>query len=250
MLDIASALIASLRVSRLTLFYGPFGAGKTQILTSYVIPNLQITGNIPVYCNRWQPDPLHSLVQAVAESITECAIENAEWPAASLLSQSLRILSKRTNSDVLLVLDQFEEYLLYHSDDMGPGILGDELVAILTTPDLRVNVLLCFREETMFRLDCFKGQIPFLFDNRLSIRSQKGRQILKGQPTKAAAAYVFGRSQQDTWPTYNVIAYQLEDGLWYATTVWSPTGLALLAGSTDGKGRKALRVERLDKDTP
>lgn len=71
-----------------------------------------------------------------------------------------------------------------------------------------------------------------------------------GQPTKAAAAYVFGGSQTLPWPTSHVLAYQLEDKLWYATTRWSPTGVALLAGSTDDTGHKALRVERIDKETP
>ncbi|MBK6432771.1 WD40 repeat domain-containing protein [Candidatus Amarolinea dominans] len=67
------------------------------------------------------------------------------------------------------MLDQFEEYFLYHADEAGPGSFAHELVAILTTPDLRVNVLLALREDALARLDRFKGQIPFLLDNRLSI---------------------------------------------------------------------------------
>ncbi|MGB3220736.1 MAG: hypothetical protein WBD79_25330, partial [Anaerolineae bacterium] len=81
----------------------------------------------------------------------------------------LRDQSQRTASDLLLVLDQFEEYFLYHPDEAGAGSFAHELVAVLTTPDLRVNVLLALRDDALARLDRFKGQIPFLLDNRLSI---------------------------------------------------------------------------------
>ena len=109
--------------------------------------------------------------------MAECGMRSEEWAAdpdsavriPPSFSAYLREQSERTDSDLLLVLDQFEEYFLYHPDEAGPGSFAHELVAVLTTPDLRVNVLLALREDALARLDRFKGQIPFLLDNRLSI---------------------------------------------------------------------------------
>ena len=183
-----AAVAANLEVSRLTIFYGPSGVGKTSVLRAGVIhqlrerarQNLQTGGNaeiIPIYFNRWQSDPMAGLVQAVEEGMAECGMrseERAADPPSAVrrppsFSAYLREQSERTDSDLLLVLDQFEEYFLYHPDEAGPGSFAHELVAMLTTPDLRVNVLLALREDALARLDRFKGQIPFLLDNRLSI---------------------------------------------------------------------------------
>lgn len=71
---------------------------------------------------------------------------------------------------------------------------------------------------------------------------------MNGQPTKAAAAYVFGRSQETAWPIQHILAYQLDDGLWYATTRWSPDGVMLASVGTDERGRRAIRIERLDEE--
>ncbi|MFZ1708844.1 MAG: hypothetical protein WAW20_09645, partial [Anaerolineae bacterium] len=221
----SATVAANLEVSRLTIFYGPSGVGKSSVLRAGVIHQLRerarqnvLSGGaaeiIPIYFNRWQSDPMAGLVQAVAEGIeeirdqrpesrdqrpetgdretgdretgrpetgrpetgdretldTRSPISNLQSPISDLsFTTYLRDQSQRTASDLLLVLDQFEEYFLYHADEAGPGSFAHELVAVLTTPDLRVNVLLALREDALARLDRFKGQIPFLLDNRLSI---------------------------------------------------------------------------------
>lgn len=71
---------------------------------------------------------------------------------------------------------------------------------------------------------------------------------MNGQPTSKAAAYVFGRSQETAWPIHHVLVYQLDDGLWYATTRWSPCGVMLASVFTDEQGRRAIRIERLDEE--
>ncbi|MBK9231095.1 MAG: AAA family ATPase [Anaerolineae bacterium] len=212
----SATVAANLEVSRLTIFYGPSGVGKSSVLRAGVIHQLRerarqnvLTGGaaeiIPIYFNRWQSDPMAGLVQAVAEGIEEIrdqrpetgetgdretgrpgdrrpgdrrpetgrrwtAIPDLQSPISDLsFTTYLRAQSQRTASDLLLVLDQFEEYFLYHADEAGPGSFAHELVAVLTTPALRVNVLLALREDALARLDRFQGQIPFLLDNRLSI---------------------------------------------------------------------------------
>jgi CHASE2 domain-containing sensor protein len=70
---------------------------------------------------------------------------------------------------LLVILDQFEEYFLYHPRDEVPGRFDVELaraVARRTTP---ANVLVSLREDALAGLDRFEDRIPNLLDNLLRI---------------------------------------------------------------------------------
>ena len=73
----------------------------------------------------------------------------------------------RPDSDLLLILDQFDEYFLYHPDDEDPFV--DDLAAVVNDETLGVNVLLSVREDALASLDRFKGRIPQLFSNYLRL---------------------------------------------------------------------------------
>ena len=68
--------------------------------------------------------------------------------------------------DLLLVLDQAEEYFLYHAEETG---FARELPELVTRPGLRVRVLLALRDDALAKLDRFKGRIPNLFSNYLRL---------------------------------------------------------------------------------
>ena len=70
--------------------------------------------------------------------------------------------------DVYLVLDQAEEYFLYHADDGGPASFAETLPLVLGAP-LRINVLVSLREDSLAKLDRFTGRIPGLFSNTLRL---------------------------------------------------------------------------------
>ncbi len=74
----------------------------------------------------------------------------------------------QSGRDVYLVLDQAEEYFLYHADDGGPGSFAEALPAVLTTLP-RVNVLVSMREDSLAKLDRFSGRVPGLFGNTLRL---------------------------------------------------------------------------------
>ena len=74
----------------------------------------------------------------------------------------------QAGQDVYLVLDQAEEYFLYHADDAGPGSFAEALPGVLAAP-LRVNVLVSLREDSLAKLDRFTGRIPGLFANTLRL---------------------------------------------------------------------------------
>jgi hypothetical protein len=188
-----AVITANLRVARLTLLYGPSGVGKSSVLRAGLLVELQRRARanfsagegveaIPVYFDRWQINPLHGLFQTIQAAVQPYLNQpplplatpdrSAAAPVGSpsgRLVPHLHTWSEQTDADLLLVLDQFEEYLLYHPDEAGPGSFAHELARIVNNTALRTNVLLRLREDALARLDRFQEQIAFLFDNRLSI---------------------------------------------------------------------------------
>ena len=84
------------------------------------------------------------------------------------MTDALRAWTERVRT-LLVVLDQFEDYFLYHPDEDGEGTFAGELPAIVNDPNLRVHVLLSIREDALAKLDRFKGSIPRLFSNYVRI---------------------------------------------------------------------------------
>ena len=64
------------------------------------------------------------------------------------------------------ILDQFEEYFLYHPQD---DAFAAEFPAAVTQSDLPVSFLISLREDSLAKLDRFEGRIPNLLDNYLRI---------------------------------------------------------------------------------
>jgi WD40 repeat protein len=152
-------VVANLIASRLTVLYGPSGVGKSSLLRAAVARNLRELPEEPlvVVFSRWSEDPAAALSEAVAGRNGN----RADSPLAALeLAQSGR--------DVYLVLDQAEEYFLYHADDAGPGSFAEALPGVLAAP-MRVNVLVSLREDSLAKLDRFTGRIPGLFANTLRL---------------------------------------------------------------------------------
>ncbi len=179
---------ANLRSSRLTLLYGASGVGKSSVLQAAVLPGLRtvVAGDRalreaadpetrpPVrfavsMFSAWRDAPLLGLTSAVAASVREATGEDvAPWaPGMSLRETFAAWLGPVTT--LLVVLDQFEEYFLYHPSDDGPGTFAGEFVDVVNDPALRVNFVLSLREDGLAKLDRFQGRVPRLFDNYLRV---------------------------------------------------------------------------------
>ena len=152
-------VVANLIASRLTVLYGPSGVGKSSLLHAAVARSLRALPEKPlvVVFSSWSEDPNAALAEAVGE--VSGLAPNASAVAALEQAQSGR--------DVYLVLDQAEEYFLYHADDGGPGSFAEALPAVLTLP--RVNILVSLREDSLAKLDRFAGRVPSLFGNTLRL---------------------------------------------------------------------------------
>ena len=90
-------------------------------------------------------------------------------PPGTTLADALAIWAERLDGTLLIILDQFEEYFLYHPREEGPGTFATEFPAAVNRPDLRVNFLLSLREDALAKLDRFEGKIRSLFDNYLRL---------------------------------------------------------------------------------
>jgi WD40 repeat protein len=154
-------VVANLIASRLTVLYGPSGVGKSSLLRAAVARSLRALPEEPlvVVFSRWSEDPAAALTDAVGEALGS-ATRNGSPLAALEDAQRGR--------DVYLVLDQAEEYFLYHADDAGAGSFAEALPALLAAP-FRVNVLVSLREDSLAKLDRFTGRIPGLFANTLRL---------------------------------------------------------------------------------
>jgi WD40 repeat protein len=164
--------------ARLTVLYGPSGVGKTSVLRAGVAHTLrtQARRNVeerghPEYAvvafDVWSEDPVGSLRSAVREELA------AQFGSALLderddesLAETFGRWTDALACDLLLILDQAEEYFLYHR---GEGGFTAELPELVTRPGLRVRVLLSLRDDALSKLDRFKGRIPNLFGNYLRL---------------------------------------------------------------------------------
>src|SRR5262245_50343311 len=174
-------ITANLMASRLTLLYGPSGVGKSSVLNAGVVHHLRAEAaasrnvgrgfspgaNVKpefgiVTFRTWRGDPLVGLEHAIAAEVGKTA-------SGSTFGEWLSDATTAVTGDLLIILDQFEEYFLYHSMADGEGTFAVEFPRAVNRPDLRVSFLVSMREDSIAKLDFFKGRIPNLFDNYLRI---------------------------------------------------------------------------------
>jgi WD40 repeat protein len=167
---------ANLFASRLTVLYGQTGVGKSSLLRAGLVHALRdraernrlLQGHpdfAVVLFDRWNGEPVEDLAAATYVALVDLFGEDVvESPRDEPLADLLDRWTRELDTDLLLVLDQAEEYFLYH----GGGQFEAELPELVTRP-LRANVLLSLREDQLAKLDRFKGRIPNLFANYLRV---------------------------------------------------------------------------------
>src|SRR5437763_5509547 len=142
----SEVIAANLIASRITVLYGPSGVGKSSVLRAGVAHRLRREhGAQVIVFSTWTGDPVAGLVDAVGGT-------------SESLVDGLATAANRAGGDLYPILDQFEEYFLYHDDDA----LVDALAELARRPGVRVNILIGIREETLAQLDTFNAALPNL----------------------------------------------------------------------------------------
>ena len=160
-------IVANLMASRLTVLFGASGVGKTSLLQAGVAHRLRREQNaVVVVFSAWTGDAVANLLDAVEVAAGgDAGALRRGGPLADVLAAWTR----RLDTELYIVLDQFEEYFLYHENEHGPGTLAEELPEALRRAGLRVNFLIGIREDALASLDAFKARIPNLFGNSLRV---------------------------------------------------------------------------------
>jgi hypothetical protein len=154
-------VVANLYAEPLTLLYGATGVGKTSTLRAGVLHRLDDEDDaVAVTFDSWQGrgDARRGLRDAISTAW------NGTPDHQRSMLEAAEGLVERSSRNVMIILDQFEEYFLYHRSG---DPLDDELAELLTQRELPVSCLLSLREDALAALDRFKESVPELFDNIL-----------------------------------------------------------------------------------
>ena len=89
--------------------------------------------------------------------------------ADSSLDELLARAAKETQTTLTILLDQFEEYFLYHPESEAENRFDAEFARAVNRDDVDANFLLAMREDSLALLNRFQKRIPNLFDNYLRI---------------------------------------------------------------------------------
>src|SRR5436190_258430 len=107
-----AAVAANVLANRLTVLYGPSGVGKSSLLRAGVARRLRESSGAPVVVHdSWVEDPVAGLIASVH---AECGDLGATAGLVDTVAAAAQ-----TGGELHLLLDQFEDYMLYHGLD-GP----------------------------------------------------------------------------------------------------------------------------------
>jgi CHASE2 domain-containing sensor protein len=167
-------IVANLLSSRLTLLYGQSGIGKSSILCAGVVNRLRrsqagsenVSRVAVVYVSDWHADPAATILEQLRHEAQRLTGEEIE-PAPKLpFDLALAWWAQRLDAPLLLILDQFEQYLLHHPPAQSESF-DRALAEVVLDRRVRVRCLISLREDTLSGLDRFKAYIPNLFANRM-----------------------------------------------------------------------------------
>src|SRR5262245_28996000 len=170
----ARLIVANLFASALTLLYGASGVGKSSVLRAGVAHQLKHREDLVVVVfNSWQSNPANDLTHAISDRIRLADPEASRrimrrMPSGTTISLDdyLLICAEELERRLMVILDQFEEYFLYHPVD---DEFATAFIKAVTSPRLPLSFLISIREDFYAKLDRFEGRIPSLYENYLRI---------------------------------------------------------------------------------
>jgi WD40 repeat protein len=172
-------IIGNLRASRLTLLYAESGVGKSSLLRAGVLARLHELAHeslgergtpryVPVVFSSWRDEPRERLIAEIESAIAPFlpAGTTLDLPRDTVQA-AIAAAAEAVDATALVILDQFEDYLLYRSEEAR---LADELARCINNSELRANFLIAIREDAYAGLgDLFKGRLANVYGNYLHL---------------------------------------------------------------------------------
>ena len=171
-------ILGNLRASRLTLLYAESGVGKSSLLRAGVAARLrQLAARsaaqrgsahyVPVVFSAWQGNSKADLIAALEAAVRPLLRERAQLALRrDGLEGAIEDAVAAVDATALIILDQFEERVLYEADDE----FDDELAHCINRRDLRANFLISVREDAYSLIGSrFKSRIPNVYGNYLHL---------------------------------------------------------------------------------
>ena len=171
----ATRLCNKIFASPLTIVYAPSGVGKTSLLVTLVVPDLQAKDSLVVYFDRWtEPDPCAALKLAIVERM-QAAGAGSTTTRASLAAVAAAA-TQASEKPLVLVLDQFESYLIRHAEKLDP--FRSELADLIRAGG-ETHVVFALRQEFLAGLDVFRDQVLSLFRSTFHLHHLDGDEARK-----------------------------------------------------------------------
>jgi WD40 repeat protein len=180
--DECQTIIGNLRAARLTVLYASSGVGKSSLLRAGVarecreLARRQLAERgaaryVPVVFGAWRDEPVEDLISAIERAVRAVlpAGASVQLPREGLTA-AIQAATAALDAKLLIILDQFEEYFLYNTNEHAGQRLADELAAAVNSVELRANFLIAIREDAYAGLgDLFAGKLANVFGNYLQL---------------------------------------------------------------------------------
>jgi hypothetical protein len=167
----ASQLATMVATNNLTVLYGESGVGKSSLVNARLRKALEAVEPDWLIINfRDWPPGCHAKLKAAAREAIGAEVND--------LARDVHGFARANAQPVLLALDQFEEYFLYHPKRDAPlrptcsvggedAALEAELAKLANGRRGLVRVLLSLRSDGVFLLDRLRLRIPAIFANMM-----------------------------------------------------------------------------------
>jgi WD40 repeat protein len=178
--DETQTIIGNLTATRLTILYAKSGVGKSSLLRAGVAHQLHeiaehltargSTGYLPVVFSTWSDDSVEGLIGEIEAAVGPERTGNGS-PLPRDLRSAIAAASAAADAELLVILDQFEEYLLYQDEKAGHSLV-DELAACVNAPETPASFLIAIRDDGYASLgNLFAGKIPNVYSNFLELKA-------------------------------------------------------------------------------
>ncbi len=233
----AELVVANVLASRLTLLFGESGVGKSSLLHAGAAPRLRAAGDLVlVIFSDWRGDAAASLAVALRQA---CGLDGGL--VDETLSSTIAACADAAGDDLVIVLDQFEEYFVYHPDDEGEDAFARGFAGAVTRADLPVSFLVSIREDALAHLERFKGRVPGLFDTYLRL-DRLGRAAAREAIVAPLARYA-ALHPDDAVSAEPALVEQVLDEVEVGRVAFGSTGAGLLDGGSTASAAGTRSIE-------